>query len=79
MSKVVGMNVPQQKIDISKSKAVVCAACGDDVFIPAMRFRKLSKILTGTSKDAIIPIEVYMCSGCGEVNTELLPDELKNL
>lgn len=79
MSKVVGMNVPQPKIDITKSKPITCQECGDDLFIPAMKFRKLSKLLTGTGKDAVIPIEVYMCSGCGAVNTELLPDALKDL
>ena len=81
MAKVLGMNQPTQqpKIDITKSKAVACANCGDDVFVPAMRFRKISKLLTGTPKDTIIPIEVYVCVECGTVNTELLQDELKNL
>ena len=53
--------------------------CGEDLFMPSMRFRKISKLLTGTPKDTIIPIEVYVCVECGTVNTELLPDELKNL
>jgi DNA-directed RNA polymerase subunit RPC12/RpoP len=80
MAKVLGMNQPTQpKIDITKSKALECTNCGDTTFIPAMQFRKMSKLLAGTQKDAIIPIEVYMCAGCGEINVELLPDELKNL
>jgi DNA-directed RNA polymerase subunit RPC12/RpoP len=79
MAKVVGMNQPQQKLDITKSKPLVCAECGEDLFMPSMRFRKISKLLTGTPKDTIIPIEVYVCVECGTVNTELLPDELKNL
>lgn len=78
MAKIIGKQ-PKQKIDISKSKPVKCENCKDDLFIPAMRFRKMSKILIGTQKDAIIPIEVYMCVGCGTINTELLPDELKEL
>jgi hypothetical protein len=38
---------------------------------------KLSKIATGQAKDAIIPVELYLCGDCGEINADLLPDELK--
>ena len=29
------------------------------------------------SKMKIIPVELYLCGDCGEINKELLPDELK--
>jgi len=82
MGKLIGMNPStqgKQSIDIKKSKAIKCAKCDCEVFMPAMKFRKISKLLTGTAKDAIIPIEVYCCSDCGEICEELLPDQLKNL
>ena len=32
------------------------------------KFRTISKIVTGTPQDVVIPIEVYLCGECGEVH-----------
>jgi|TARA_Y100000389_G_scaffold175443_1_gene186212 DNA-directed RNA polymerase subunit RPC12/RpoP len=83
MAKIIGMNdggglPPQQpKIDLSKATELKCQNCGGTVFIPGTKFLKVSKIVTGTSNDAIIPVELYLCGDCGEICEELLPNELK--
>ena len=84
MAKIIGMNdggntpPPQQpKIDLSKAKEIRCQECGGTVFIPGTKFLKISKMVTGTPNDAIIPVELYLCGDCGEINQELLPKELK--
>ena len=85
MAKIIGLNehgkpasVPP-KPTIDQSTPLECGNCGDDVFIPGMKFRKMSKLLTGQAKDGIIPIEIYVCGNCGEINQDLLPDEIKSL
>ena len=79
MAKIIGSgNNPQQpKIDLSKAKEISCQECGGTVFIPGTKFLKISKMVTGTPNDAIIPVELYLCGDCGEINQELLPKELK--
>lgn len=59
-------------IDISKAAPIVCdnTECGNDMFLPAMKFRKVSKLLTGAKEDQIVPIQVFMCTACGNVNKE---------
>jgi hypothetical protein len=52
--------------------------CGNKTFMPAFRFKKMSKLITGQAQDAIIPIELYLCTQCGESLQELLPLELRN-
>lgn len=88
MAKIIGMNnkgggnpppVQQPKIDITKSKPMICKECGYDVFIPGSKFRTISKIVAGTPQDVIIPIEVFLCGECGTVNESFIPQELKNL
>ena len=69
-------NKPQ--IDFSKATEMECQECKGTVFIPANKFLKVSKIVTGTPNDAIIPVELYLCGDCGEIVEELLPNELKN-
>jgi hypothetical protein len=32
--------------------------------------KKVSKLLTGSGQDTIVPFPTYMCDGCGHVNEE---------
>lgn len=84
MSKIIGLNdagkpakPDRPNLDLSKSTEMTCNACGHNVFIPGVMFRKISKLISGTPKDAIIPIEIYLCGDCGEIQEDLLPAELK--
>jgi hypothetical protein len=83
MANIIGQNGQQQppkvQIDLSTSTPLGCANCGDDTFLPAVKMRKISKLLTGTPQDVILPIDVFLCASCGELNTELLPEQVKNL
>ena len=69
MQKKVGQ---QQQIDIKKTTPIICdnEDCNNDMFMPAMKFRKVSKLLAGTPNDQIVPIQVFMCTACGNVNKE---------
>lgn len=66
----------QTQIDITQATDLKCQ-CGGDTFVIGSRFKKVSKILTGTSDDVIIPIEVFLCGDCGETLEDLLPKELR--
>ena len=85
MAKIIGINDKQEstagkpQVDISTSKPMVCSECGYDVFIPGTKIRKISKLITGTPQDMIIPIDVFLCGSCGEVNQELLPQQIQVL
>ena len=68
-------NKPQ--IDFSKATEMECQECKGTVFIPANKFLNVSKIVTGTPNDAIVPVEIYVCGDCGEIIEELLPEQLK--
>jgi DNA-directed RNA polymerase subunit RPC12/RpoP len=52
--------------------------CGGKTFMPGFRFKKMSKLITGQAQDAIIPIEMYLCTQCGKALQELLPLELRD-
>jgi len=59
-------------IDIKKTVPVLCDAadCENDMFMTAMKFRKVPKLLAGTKDDQIVPVQVFMCTACGNVNKE---------
>ena len=52
--------------------------CGNNTFMPGFRFKKMSKLITCQAQDAIIPIEMYLCTQCGKALQELLPVELRD-
>ena len=71
---------PQQpKFNITDSVEMKCAVCGGTVFVSGIKFRKISKLLTGQPADTVIPLEVYLCGNCGEINSELYIEVLKSI
>ena len=69
----------QPQVDVTQSKPMLCEDCGHDTFISGTRFRTISKLLSGAPQDMIIPIDVFLCGDCGEVNKALYPKELQAL
>jgi DNA-directed RNA polymerase subunit RPC12/RpoP len=88
MAKIVGLGGEQgeqptqggnTKIDLGKSRPIVCGECGYDTFVDGAKFRRISKLITGTPQDVIVPIDVYLCANCGEMCEDLLPEQMKVL
>jgi hypothetical protein len=66
----------QINITLKDGQEVKCE-CGNPNWLPVVRFFKFSRILTGQNKDAITPVEVFLCSVCGKACQDMLPSELK--
>lgn len=73
------MNKDQLNLNINLDQAtdVVCEQCEKTVFNQGLMLKKVSKFLTGTNQDGLIPITVFYCVNCNHVNTEFLPKEAK--
>ena len=63
-------------VDIKNSTAIK-SPDGNQVFQEGVILRKVSKFITGTSEDGIIPIPVFFDVKTGKVLVELLPKELR--
>lgn len=66
----------QMNVDIKQSTPITDDD-GNQIFYEATVLRKISKFLTGTSEDAVIPIPVFIDLKTGKILTELMPKELK--
>ena len=57
------------KLDIKQTTPIKCdnEGCESDVFIPAMKFRRVPKLLTGSKEDQIYPVQIFMCVSCGNI------------
>ena len=67
---------PQLNLDLSKTTAVDTPS-GSKIWQQGMILRKVSKFVTGTSEDAIVPIPVFYDSETGKILEDTLPRELR--
>ena len=77
MAQVLGNQQQQPKIDLSQAKDMNCPKCNNPYFIQAVMVKKISRFVTGTTNDAVLPIDVFLCGNCGQVMEELLPKEFR--
>ena len=64
------MNQSVSQEMLKNAKDVLCEECQSKDFKKVIRIKKLSKIITGESEDAFIPIPLYACANCGHVNKD---------
>jgi hypothetical protein len=64
------INVP-----LKDAKPVLCEECQHNVFSQSFFLRKVSRFVTGTTEDGIVPIQIFSCAKCGHVNKDFLPPE----
>ena len=77
-NRIDGMNqTPNVNFGLKDTQSVQCTECKGEVFQNGVIFRKVSKILAGTDKDALVPINIPYCVNCLEPLDDLLPSELR--
>jgi len=60
------------KVNLRDSQTITCEKCGSMYFKEVVYIKKVSKILTGSSEDTIVPFPIYMCASCEHVNDGLI-------
>jgi uncharacterized Zn finger protein len=61
-------NLP--RIDLKEQPTLTCKECGSKYFREVVLTKKVSKLLTGSMEDTIVPFPTYRCDDCGHVNKE---------
>ena len=64
---------PQLNINLSEIPYLECEACQNTTFEEKMMIKKVSKFMTGSNQDSIVPIPVMACSKCGNINELFKP------
>ena len=67
---------PQMNLDLSKTTAIDTPS-GGKIWQQGMIVRKVSKFVTGTAEDAIVPIPVFYDPETGKILEDSLPKELR--
>jgi hypothetical protein len=76
------MNNQKQQLNINidiKNTQPVISEDGNQVFAEGVLLRKVSRFVTGTQEDGIIPVPCFYDVATGKVLVELLPKDLKEM
>ena len=60
----------QEQIDISKTSAIKCDKCENQTFKQTLLLRKLSALVSPNGQETLVPVQVFACEKCGNVNSE---------
>lgn len=63
-------NIIKPKINLKEQPTVSCESCGSIFFKEVTLIKKVSKLITGSSDDTLVPFPTYMCEKCGYVNED---------
>ncbi len=67
----------QIQVNVMDSPNIKCEKCENIFFEKVTIIKKISKLLTGSPDDQLVPMETYVCRECGHMNEEfdILGDE----
>jgi predicted nucleic acid-binding Zn ribbon protein len=63
-------DILKPKINLKEQPTVECEKCHSKYFKEVVMLKKISKILTGSPEDTIVPFPTYMCNECGNINSD---------
>jgi hypothetical protein len=71
------MDNPKIRLGLDNSSPITCEACGNDTFVEANYLRRVSKLLTGSPEDMVMPVPTFLCAKCQHVNENFQLPEAK--
>lgn len=66
-------NQMQMNINLEDTTEIKCEKCEHNVFNQGVLLRSISRFITGTQQDGVMPIPVFYCAKCGHVNEQFMP------
>ena len=69
------MDTLKPKVNLRDSETISCEKCESIYFREVIYIKKVSKLLTGSPEDTIVPFPIYKCDSCGHVNKGFNPFE----
>ena len=60
----------QETIDMSQPTTVKCEKCENQTFKQSLLLRKLSALVSPNGQETLVPVQVFACEKCGNVNSE---------
>ena len=63
-------NQNQMRVNPLELPNIKCEKCDNIFYDKVTVIKKVSKLLTGSPKDELIPMETYICTECSHINSD---------
>jgi hypothetical protein len=63
-------------MDLTHAKTLECEKCSGKGFKQTLMLKKLSPLISPTGQETIIPIGVFCCEQCGNINKEFVEADM---
>jgi hypothetical protein len=67
------MNQQQMNVNLEDTTEIKCDECGNNTFQQGVMLRGVSRFITMTEQDGVMPIPVFYCIKCNHINEQFLP------
>ena len=64
-------------VDLTHAKTLECEKCQGKGFKQTLMLKKLSPLVSPNGQEAIVPVGVFACEVCGNINKEFIEAEIK--
>ena len=71
--------VTLDNIDLTHATTLECEECQCKGFKQTMMLKKLSPLVSPNGQEAIIPVGIFACDSCGNVNKEFQEADIKSV
>lgn len=62
-------------IDLNAMPLEKCS-CGEQLFVKKTLLKRIPGLLSGNRTDTFVPVEIFCCDKCGEINQATCPVKL---
>ena len=63
-------NQQMPNFDFTNAEDVTCSNCGSNVYETVVTLKKVPASVSPTGKSAVVPIPIFKCCNCGELNRD---------
>ena len=59
-------------VNLNDASDITCKKCEGLHFTSILRLKKISSVISPTGETIVVPIQLWQCEGCGEVDEAML-------
>lgn len=70
-----GQRITMTPAELEALPHAICKQCGFDIFLSAVKLKKVSLLMSKTGRTEVIPMPVFVCASC---HYQLLPKDIED-
>jgi len=60
------------ELNLNDAADITCTLCKSLHFVPVVRLKKISAVVSPTGEEMVVPIQLWECKNCGSIDETIL-------